>query len=58
MSEKPTLQGFIDGLLEDIPKNEWVVVEMTIKKTGEGKWDVATDEDFGPHVLKPRIVPK
>lgn len=58
MSEKQSLQGFIDGLLEDTPKNEWVVVELTIRKTGDDSWEVASGEDFGPHILKPKVIPE
>lgn len=53
-----TLQNTFDKLLKDVPDQKWVVLELTIRKKGLKKWEIAEGEPFGPNVSIPNLIPE
>ena len=53
-----TLQNTFDKLLKDVPDQKWVVLELTIRKKGLKKWEIAEGEPFGPNVSTPNLIPE
>jgi hypothetical protein len=56
MKPQPLIEYFQE-LLKDVPEGQYVVVDLTMKKKGDG-FLIAEGDPFGPYVLQPKTIPE